>query len=171
MNIKKKISILLAAATICCAAFTSCGDKDNSDNNSATGANASVAADVVDVITVANKLKNDITYKDTLNELSDDMIQKLFGIASGTDYKTGKVYVGSGGATAEEIACFEGNDTASAEKIKTALEQRIDSQKTAFENYQPQEMEKLNSPVLVTKGNCVFMCISDDNSKAQEIIG
>lgn len=171
MNIKKKISIALAMATLCCFAFTSCGKDDGEKDDSAANAPVSASDEVVDVTTVADKLKSDITYKDTLNELSDDMIAKLFGLTVETDYKAGKVYVGSGGATAEEIACFEGADADAAAKIKTALEQRIDSQKTAFENYQPQEMDKLNSPVLVVKGNCVFMCISDDNSKAQEIIG
>lgn len=171
MNIKKKIAIALAMTTICCAVLTACGDGEKTNGNSAVNATASVEEDSVDVLTVAEKLKNDITYKDSLNELSESMIEKLFGLAAGTDYKVGKVYVGSGGATAEEIACFEGNDSDSVNKIKEALEQRIDSQKKAFENYQPQEMEKLNSPVLVVKGNSVCMCISDDNSKAQEIIG
>ena len=171
MNIKKKIAIFLAMTTICCTAFTSCGEGEEQKDNSATNAPASVSEENVDVVKVAQQLKDEITYQDTLNEISDDMISKLFGLTSGTDYKAGKVYVGSGGATAEEVACFEANDAAGVEKIKTALQQRVDAQKTAFENYQPKEMEKLGSPVLLTKGNCVFMCISDDNAKAQEIIG
>ena len=57
-----------------------------------------------------------------------------------------RFFVGSGGATAEEIACFEAKDSDSAAKIKTALENRIDSQKKAFENYQPQEMTKAQQP-------------------------
>lgn len=170
MKIKEKICLALALTTLCCASFASCSGNSKTDNNS-TSANVSSADESVDVIAVADRLKNDITYVDTLTELSSDMIQKLFGLAEGTDYKAGKVYVGSGGATAEEIACFEANDADSAAKIKATLENRIESQKTAFENYQPQEMDKLGSPVLVTKGNCVFMCISDDNAKAQEIIG
>ena len=143
MNIKKKIAIALAMTTICCAALTACGDGEKTNGNSAVNATASVEEDSVDVLTVAEKLKNDITYKDSLNELSESMIEKLFGLTAGTDYKAGKVYVGSGGATAEEIACFEGNDSDSVNKIKEALEQRIDSQKKAFEN--PLIIHRLNS--------------------------
>ena len=51
------------------------------------------------------------------------------------------------------------------------LEPRIEAQKKAFENYQPAEMDKLNDPVLVKQGKYVFMCLSDDNAKAKEIIG
>lgn len=173
MKFNKKICIVLSALMISCTAFAACGDSDNADSDTANAnANVTAAADeAVDVTAVADSLKNDITYKDTLTELSTEMIQRLFNLTEGTDYKAGKVYVGSGGATAEEIACFEANDESGAAKIKETLENRIDSQKTAFENYQPQEMDKLNSPVLVTKGNYVFMCISDDNAKAQEIIG
>ena len=58
-----------------------------------------------------------------------------------------------------------------AADIKAALEARIAAQKKAFENYQPKEMDKLNSPVLTVQGKYVFMCISDDNAKAEEIIG
>lgn len=167
MKIKEKICLALALMTFGCVGLASCDGGKGDDNSKATN----VTNEVVDVTAVADQLKNDITYVDGLTELSPEMVEKLFGLAQGTDYKAGKVYVGSGGATAEEIACFEANDADGATKIKETLEQRIESQKVAFENYQPQEMDKLNSPVLVVKGNNVFMCISDDNAKAQEIIG
>lgn len=166
MKIRKTLCLAMALATVCCAALTSCGSNDNAESKA-----EKVAANVsVDVVETADKLKDGIEYKDTLNELPANKIQKLFGLAE-EDYVKGKVYVGSGGATAEEIACFEAKDSDGAENIKTALENRIESQKKAFENYQPQEMDKLGDPVLVVKGNYVFMCVSDDNAKAKEIIG
>lgn len=165
---KKRICIMLAAAILGCAAMVSCGSNEDKNTSSAQAANVT---ENIDVVSVADKLKNDITYKDTLTELSSDMIAKLFGLTAGTDYITGKVYVGSGGATAEEIACFEAKDSAGAAKIKETLEKRVESQKKAFENYQPKEMDKLNSPIITVKGNYVMMCISDDNAKAQEIMG
>ncbi|MGN0601893.1 MAG: DUF4358 domain-containing protein [Oscillospiraceae bacterium] len=171
MKVKEKICIALSLTILSCGMLASCGGKDNDSSTDSANTSVSTAIETVDVTSVADKLKSDIAYKDTLTELSADMIQKLFGLAADTDYKAGKVYVGSGGATAEEIACFEANDADGAAKIKTVLEERVESQKTAFENYQPQEMDKLNDPVLVVKDNCVFMCISDDNAKAQEIIG
>lgn len=167
MKIKKTLCLALALATICSAGLTSCGGSNETADSKTETATASANINVIDK---ADRLKDEIKYTDTLNELPANKIQKLFGIAE-TDYVQGKVYVGSGGATAEEIACFEAKDAESTSNIKSALEKRIESQKKAFENYQPQEMDKLNSPVLVVKDNCVMMCISDDNAKAEEIIG
>lgn len=166
MRIRKTWCVIMAIVTVCCTGLTSCGNEETAESKA-----ENVTANVyIDVIDIAGKLKNEIKYKDTLNELPANKIEKLFGLAEG-DYVKGMVYVGSGGATAEEIACFEAKDTDGAANIKTALENRIESQKKAFENYQPQEMDKLGDPVLVIKDKYVLMCISDDNSKAQEIIG
>lgn len=170
MKMKKTLCVLLAAAAISTAALSSCGDSSSSAADNSGSASAASTEVTKDVTAIADKLKSDIKYVDTLNELSAEMTEKILGISADL-YTAGKVYVGSGGATAEEIACFEAKDADSAKTIKEALEKRIDSQKKAFENYQPQEMEKLNSPVLVSQGNYVFMCLSDDNSKAEEIIG
>lgn len=166
MKIRKTLCLVMAVATVCCMALASCSDENTAESKAEkTATNVSM-----DVVETADKLKDDIEYKDTLNELPESKIEKLFGLAT-TDYVKGKVYVGSGGATAEEIACFEAKDSDGAANIKTALENRIESQKKAFENYQPQEMDKLNDPVLVVKDKYVLMCVSDDNAKAQEIIG
>ena len=86
-------------------------------------------------------------------------------------YTKAKVYVSSSGGTAEEIDCFEAKDADSAKAIADTLTARVESQKKVFENYVPEEMTKLNDPVLVTNGNYVYLCLSNDNDKAKEIIG
>ncbi len=170
MKMKKIICAAVCAAVMCtsAAAFTSCsksGDEGSSDSA------AAVQTDVTkDVVAIADKLKSDIAFVDSLNELSPEMVEKLIGVAQ-DQYTAGKVYVGSGGATAEEIACFEANDASAAETIAAALQKRVESQKKAFENYQPKEMDKLNTAVIKLQGKYVFMCISDENDKAEEIIG
>lgn len=170
MKMRKTLCAALAVITFCTAALTSCGGSDPDSKASGSAADAAQTDVTKDVVAIADKLKSDITYKDQLNELSPEMVEKHLKVSQDL-YTAGKVYIGSGGATAEEIACFEAKDSESAGKIKEALEARVESQKKAFENYQPQEMDKLNSPVIIQQGNYVFMCISDDNSKAEEIIG
>lgn len=170
MKIKKTLCAAIAVMALFTATLTSCGDSSSESKASDSSAAAAQTDVTKDVAAIADKLKSDITYKDQLNELSPEMVEKHLKIAQDL-YTAGKVYIGSGGATAEEIACFEAKDAESAGTIKAALEARVDSQKKAFENYQPQEMDKLNSPVIKQQGNYVFMCISDDNAKAEEIIG
>jgi hypothetical protein len=167
---KKTICILAAAVmAVSASALASCGNSgsDDSTADSAAAAQTDVSASASDI---ADKLKSDITYVDQLNELSAEMVEKLYGISS-DKYTDGKVYIGSGGATAEEIACFDAVDESAAEEIKTACETRVSNQIKQFENYVPAELDKLNDPVIVVKGSSVYMCVSDDNSKAEEIIG
>ncbi|RGH70566.1 DUF4358 domain-containing protein [Ruminococcus sp. AM31-15AC] len=124
----------------------------------------------VDVTAVADKLKDGIEFKDELAELDEAKIEKIIGI-SADSYTKAKVYVSSSGGTAEEIDCFEAKDADSAKAITDTLTARVESQKKVFENYVPEEMTKLNDPVLVTNGNYVYLCLSNDNDKAKEIIG
>ena len=49
-------------------------------------------------------------------------------------------------------------------------EKRVEDQKVAYTNYQPQEMTKLSDPVIETRGDTVILCVSDDNSAALSVI-
>jgi hypothetical protein len=170
----KKRNVLCFAAAVMMAvssvAMTSCGDSgdETADSGSATAVQGEATAK--GAAETADTLKSEIKFVDELNEISAEMVEKFYGISS-DKYTDGKVYVGSGGATAEEIACFEAVDESAAAEIKSACEARIESQIKQFEDYVPAELDKLNDPVLVTNGNFVYMCISDDNAKAKEIIG
>ncbi|MBR6045175.1 MAG: DUF4358 domain-containing protein [Ruminococcus sp.] len=166
----RKILAAVAALALSITALTACGGSDSSSKADTAPASQTETKTEKDPAAIADQLKNGIAWKDQLNELESNMIQKIIGVKDGT-YKSGKVYIGSGGTTAEEIACFEANDEAAADEIKASLEARVEAQKKAFENYVPAEMDKLNSAVIKKQGCYVFMCISDDNTKAEEIIG
>jgi molecular chaperone GrpE (heat shock protein) len=70
----------------------------------------------------------------------------------------------------ERAMAAEAKDIDSAEKIMDAYKKRIEAQKKAFENYQPKELDKLNDPLLTSAKQYVFVCISDERSKAMEIV-
>ena len=161
MKTKKILCTLMAVMCIGTAALTGCGsDSDSSTASSANSAAAAQTNESVDVTAVADKLA----------ELDEAKIEKIIGI-SADSYTKAKVYVSSSGGTAEEIDCFEAKDADSAKAIADTLTARVESQKKVFENYVPEEMTKLNDPVLVTNGNYVYLCLSNDNDKAKEIIG
>ena len=167
---KKKIALILAVMTIFGCGLTACGDENSSSGGSSKSDSQSETQSGKSVTEVADELKEGIEFKDQLNELGHGMYDKLYGLTDDM-YKEGKIYIGSGGATAEEIACFEAKDADGAAKIKECFEKRVEDQKKAFENYVPEELDKLGSAVIVTKGNSVYMCISNDDAKAKEIIG
>ena len=160
MKTKKILCTLMAVMCIGTAALTGCGsDSDSSTANSANSAAAAQTNESVDVTAVADKLQDGIEFKDELAELDEAKIEKIIGISADSYTK------------AEEIDCFEAKDADSAKAIADTLTARVESQKKVFENYVPEEMTKLGDPVLVTNGNYVYLCLSNDNDKAKEIIG
>lgn len=165
----RKLMAAVLAAALALTGLTACGDSDSSSAADKSSRTASEADKTIDVNAAADRFKNEIKWVDTLNVLEDDMVEKITGVKADL-YNSARIYVGAGGATAEEIAVFEAKDITAADNIKKAYEERIEAQKKAFENYVPGELVKLNDPLLTTAKNYVFVCISDDRSKAMEIL-
>ncbi|MFU0831955.1 MAG: DUF4358 domain-containing protein [Oscillospiraceae bacterium] len=122
----------------------------------------------VDVQKIADELINTITFQDEMSELNQDTAIGIFGIET-DDVVKAAVYE-STGATAEEVAAFECKDEQAAGRIKKKAEDRIETQRTGFQDYMPAEMEKLKDPVLIQQGKYVILCVSDDNETAKQTI-
>ena len=166
MNIKKTVCIILAAMTVTCAC-ASCGKKEDSDKGGDKAKTETV--ENIDVKAIADQLKSDISYEDSLIEFDADKIEKIMGVSPDA-YKSAKVYASSTGATPEEIACFEANKDMT-EAIEGSLTIRLANQKSTFTDYKPEQAHKLDDAVLIVKGDYVFYCVSGDSAKAKEIIG
>ena len=113
----------------------------------------------------ADGLQETIAFQDTLTAISDQMITTIYRI-SAEDVAQQQVYV-STGATAEEIAVFEAVDTDAAQRIETAVWQRVADQKAGFEDYLPAELPKLADPFVLVKGKYVILCVSDHNEEVK----
>lgn len=132
------------------------------------GCSGGSAAKTADVQKVADGLISSVKFKDQMSMLKQDTAVKLYGIDSG-DVTKAAVYE-STGATAEEVAAFEAKDEQAVGRVKEKAEQRVEDQKSGFQDYQPAEMAKLKNPVLVEKGKYVVLCVSDDNETAKKTI-
>lgn len=122
----------------------------------------------IDVDALAAKLATSIKFGDQPTKIDEKAALKLYNIQS-TSIKKQSVYVSSG-ATAEEISVWESNDANAAKDVKAAVLARIEAQKAGFRDYVPTEMVKLKSPVLICEGNYVILCVSNDNTKAKQVI-
>lgn len=122
----------------------------------------------VDPTELANSLLEQVKFVDSMTKLDKEAVAKLYGI-KGELLESQAVYI-STGATAEEIAILKATDEKNADTLYQALETRIEDQKTAFEDYVPAEMKKLEDPILIKKGNYVICCISNDNESANDVI-
>ncbi|WP_324825040.1 DUF4358 domain-containing protein [Sinanaerobacter sp. ZZT-01] len=140
--------LLLIAAGLC-----ACGEKSE------------VALNINEV---AEALQSGITFEDQMNQVELPIFYALYNLSE--EEVDDAVMIGSTGATAEEIAVIKAKSEDMVDKVKEAVSERVEFQKEGFENYVPKELEKLSDPIIVTKGNYVILCVSEDNTKAQEII-
>ncbi|BCJ95963.1 hypothetical protein acsn021_35320 [Anaerocolumna cellulosilytica] len=122
----------------------------------------------VDVKQLGTNLVTEITYEDELSEIDLDTAKNIYEVeeAEITDYS---IYVSSG-ATAEEIAVIGCKDSNSVKIVEEAFETRVENQKTSFQDYVPEELKKLDKAVIIKKGNYVVFSVSNDDTKAKDII-
>ena len=149
----KKIASIVSGFAVCVAmifVLVGCGEKQQSVN--------------LDIL--SQELLDKVTFQDDLVLLDREVAAHLYPMDEDTK---GRVLAGSG-ATAEEIALFETKEESEAKKMLEAAQKRLESQKAAFENYAPKEMEKLNKAIIFQKGNYVVVCITDDGDNAQKVL-
>lgn len=132
------------------------------------GLTACGKAKTVDVTDAASRLASEITYTDEMAEIDLDTAGMIYYLED-AQITNAKIYESSG-ATAEEIAVFECASSADADKVMTAMQQRVEEQKESFKDYVPEELLKLDNAVLIKNGNYVMLSVSDDAEAAQKII-
>ena len=65
------------------------------------------------------------------------------------------------------LECASGAD---ADKARAALEARVAEQKVNYEDYVPEELDKLNDAVIVESGNFAVLSVSNDPDAARKIL-
>ena len=121
---------------------------------------------VIDPSQLAESLLTELSFDDELQPIDASMAEQLYGI---DDAVSIQVWMGSG-ATAEEIAVLELPDEDSAKAAEQAALDRVTAQKTAFSDYVPAEVARLEQAVVERKGNYVILCVSNEPEKAREMI-
>ncbi|HHV51397.1 MAG TPA: DUF4358 domain-containing protein [Clostridiales bacterium] len=119
----------------------------------------------IDINKLADDLKNNVSFADTL----DEPVNSPYTDVDEADIKAQKIYFGTG-ATGEMIAVFETVDKDAAGRVLKALEDYIEYQMEENEDYNPDAIKRLKDPVLIKTGKYVILCVSDDNAAAKECI-
>ena len=147
----KRLSVWLGTVVMLAMACAGCGAK--------------AGKEAVDPVQAAGQLVQALSWQDSLTQLDDDAVTLLYNISK-EDVRAHCVYAGTG-ATAEEVAVFCATDAKAAERIRQAVQTRVEELRSGFESYMPQEMQKLANPILCMRGTSVILCISSDNERAQ----
>ena len=116
----------------------------------------------------ALKLRDGLVFKDELVEVNENALENLYGLTSAevADYKA---YTSGTMSTAEEVAVFVAQD-GKVDTVKQAVETRVQDQKSAYQDYRPEEMTKLNSAIVREKGNVVVLVVADETEKANTLV-
>lgn len=118
---------------------------------------------------VAQKLMDSLSFEYPLNQLPEDAANRLYKL-EGEILEEQAVYVGTGGALADEVSVWRVKDEKDAKTVQEAAEKRVENQKISFKDYVPEEMPKLEKAVIQVDGDTIILCVSSDPEKAKEVI-
>lgn len=152
--IRKKICIVMAALLCVAGLVAGCGEKNQAKN--------------IDVEKLASDLIQNVKFQDQMTEITPEVFEALYQIDK-SKVAEAAVYT-STGATAEEVAVIKAASSKDVDDVKQAVLNRIEFQKSEFKDYVPAELDKLSNPVLLVTGDYVILCISNDNTKAEDVI-
>ncbi len=124
---------------------------------------------ILDIEEVGKALASQGTFEDEITLVSDDIFEMNY-LAKAPNNVVDAVLYMSSGATAEEIAVIECADEGTAKKVKNVVDDRVQYLTESFRDYVPDELTKLEDPVLLQTGKYVILCISADDAKAEEIV-
>lgn len=149
---KRKLLLVVCVFSLLLA-LTACGDNSSQVQKSAEE--------------IADEIYQTQTFQDSLTAIDADMLSDYYRIED-SNLDSAKVYVSGTFSTAEEIAVFQASSQDAVDAIQKAIDTRLEDLKLAFENYAPDEMEKINNPVRVTKGTTVVLVLADDTSAVSD---
>ncbi|MFZ2538114.1 MAG: DUF4358 domain-containing protein [Oscillospiraceae bacterium] len=132
-----------------------------------TFAGCSTEKKTVDIPTIMKTIRSEIDLPD-MADITKDRISGYYEINPDDIANIAYIIAGSG-ATADEILIIEMIDDSKVAEVKTMMEDRKKQISDLFETYAPNEMPKVESCIIETKGNFAFFAICNDNAKAKKI--
>lgn len=117
---------------------------------------------------VFDKIKSEVTLSE-MNELTQGkQLDRYYGITT-DEVEQFAGGINNSGVKQEEIVLIMAADSESAEKIKTALENRRESKYNENKNYNPEQAEIIEKSKVQTNGMYVSLIISENSDKITEI--
>jgi len=145
---RKAFSVILAAASAC-VLLCSCSGKDSDTPASQLlTAAADSGVDFGEMVTVEG---SDIKYT---YDLEESWYDDFAGSVAGNM------------AFAEEIVFVKASSDENVDKIRQALEKRLQSRKDTLQSYAPAEYDKLCSSEVKLRGSYVYLVVAEDSKKA-----
>lgn len=170
-----KLIAILAAVVLTAAVFAACNDKPAPVDPSAAPDVTDAPAKDYDVTAVAQAIAENVPFEDEYLAYIDDRDFALTSLgvdAALVAEKDGAKEVASyvSGAYPEMIIAIHAVDETAAASVMEVLEARISNYITNYSTYTPEQVAKLESAVTATRGNYVFVIVSNDNIAARSFL-
>lgn len=120
----------------------------------------------VDIGELTERLLNEVEYETTLELMDSALSSDMVDIA---DNSVMELYMGEG-TSADELLVIRSVSEADAKQDQSAVEEYLKEMKKSFENYLPEQADKVGQAVIVRCGCYVLACVSSDAKHAQDMI-
>lgn len=120
----------------------------------------------VDIGKLTERLLNEVEYETTLELMDSAVSSDMVDIA---DNSVMELYMGEG-TSADELLVIRSVSETDAKQDQSAVESHLKEMKKSFEDYLPEQADKVGQAVIVRCGCYVLACVSSDAKHAQDMI-
>lgn len=116
----------------------------------------------INIKELGDKIVKEGDFLDELTPLENDMFTEIYEDVDANHIQDKVAYVGTG-ASAEQVVIIEAKNQESAKNIKTGLNKKLQYDIEQNRDYLPDEIPKLEKPVLQVIDKYVVLCVSNNN--------
>lgn len=153
-----KTGMIALVLCLSATAFSGCEDGTEAADTAAKKSSMEICAEIVG---------SDIAFPEMV-EVNEDNFQLRYGLGA-EDYTEYGLYWAGDGAMADEVCVIKTSGGDQLNKVKTAVETRRDAQANLYQDYAPDQADRIRASSVTTKNNYVFWSVSDGNDAAAAI--
>ena len=158
----KKIIALILAATMLLACV-GCGDGDG----------GSGSGESIDMASMLEEMKKTDTKMPSMKTVSskDENAEATFAVLTDFDYEKVEefIYSYSEEGTPEEIAIIKVKEKSAVGDLMKALQAHVDSRKSTFQAYDPEQASVVENAVVTYKDNYILLAIGSTSGAMQTV--
>lgn len=98
---------------------------------------------------------------DSIVKMNTQALKRYYGLNS-ADYDGVILYMSKESISAEELLMVKAENDRQIQKIKEAVQERIDDRKNSFEAIAPEQVKVLDKARVLVRGKFVFFVVSED---------
>lgn len=166
--------LALTMALAGCSSGSSSSQAPDASGSAPASASASVAtsssapAADVDTAKLADDMYKAMTFDEEMLEVQKEVLPNIYEYDAEC-VGSFKVYVCATGGSADEIAVFQATSDENVEYLEQMVGYRLDTLKSNFEDYRPDEMVKIENAKVLKSGRIVALVMAADTAPAESV--